>query len=106
MARANRFQCPQPNRPAQTTRRPQRANHRNSMAALTERDKRTIRLASIGIGIYLVLFFGVTGWKKLERKRADYQTLLAKVRKEESDARDYETRILLFEKYRDLYRLD
>jgi len=76
------------------------------MPALTDRDKRTISLAAIGIAIYLVLFFGVTGWKKLERKRADYQLLLTKVRKEESDARDYETKILLFEKYRDMYRLD
>jgi hypothetical protein len=76
------------------------------MPALNERDKRTIRLASIGIAIYLVLFLGWSGWKKLEGKRADYQRLLTKVRKEEQDTRTYETKVLFFQKYRDAYRLD
>src|SRR6476469_9977809 len=76
------------------------------MPALNERDKRTIRLASIGIAIYLVLFLGWSGWKKLEGKRAEYQRLLTKVQKEEQDARTYETKVLFFQKYRDAYRLD
>ena len=76
------------------------------MPAITERDKRTIRVAAIGIAIYLALFFGVRGWKKLEGQRNDYQKLLAMVQREEQDAHTYENKVLLFEKYRDMYRLD
>src|SRR5438552_4120268 len=76
------------------------------MPAITERDKRTIRIASVGIAIYLVLFFGLKAWKKLEGRRDDYQRLLTKVQKEEQDVRAYENKVLLFAKYRDAYRLD
>jgi hypothetical protein len=76
------------------------------MAAITARDKRTIRIASIGLAIYLALFFGVGGWKKLEAKRNDYQQLLAKAQREEQEVRAYENKVLLFQKYRDAFRLD
>jgi len=53
-----------------------------------------------------VLFFGVTGLKKLEAQRVNYQKLVAKVQREEQDLRAYENRVLLFQKYRDAYQLD
>jgi hypothetical protein len=76
------------------------------MPNITEKDKRTIRIAVIGIAIYLAFFFGVRGWKKLEAQRTDYKRLLEKVQREEQDAHAFENKVLLFEKYRDAYRLD
>lgn len=76
------------------------------MAAITERDKRTIGLAAAGISIYLALFFGVRGWKRLESQRNDYQLLLGRVQREEQEARAYENKVLLFQKYRDAWRLE
>jgi len=76
------------------------------MPAMTEKDKRTIRFAAIGLTIYLVLFFGVRGWKNLEKQRAGYQQLLTRVQSEEQSVHAYENKVLLFEKYRDSYRLD
>lgn len=46
------------------------------MSTLTDRDKKVIRVAAIGIGIYLVLFFGYGAWAKLDKRRADYQALV------------------------------
>jgi hypothetical protein len=76
------------------------------MPAITERDKRTIRIAAIGLAVYLVVFFGFKGWKRLEAQRTGYRQLLAKVQREEQELRAYENKVLLFEKYRDAYRLD
>lgn len=76
------------------------------MPQLTERDKRTIRLASIGIAIYLVLFFGFKGWRKLETGRANYRELLAKAQREQLATEAAENRVLLFEKLKDTYHLD
>ncbi len=42
------------------------------MRALTDREKRTVRLAVAGIAIYLVLFFGLRVGKALSRERHDY----------------------------------
>ena len=76
------------------------------MPAITERDKRTLRLAGIGIAIYLALFFGVRGWKGLEARRTSYQQLVTQVQREEQAAHAYENKVLLFQKYRDAFRLD
>ena len=76
------------------------------MPALSERDQRTIRIAAIGIAIYLGIFFGIRGWKRLEARRTNYRQLLERVQREEQAARVYETKVMLFEKYRDAFRLD
>jgi hypothetical protein len=76
------------------------------MPALTDRDKRTIRVAAIGISIYLALFFGVRGWRRLEAQRTSYRQLVEKVSRDEQEVRAYENRVFLFEKYRDFYQLD
>lgn len=73
---------------------------------ITDRDKRTIRIASIGLAIYLVLFFGFRAWKGLEQSRAGFQTLVKKVESEQIKAREQENDLLRFEKLRDEYRLD
>ena len=76
------------------------------MASISETDKRTMRLAAIGIAIYLVLFFGFKGWRRLEKGRAGYHELIAKVQTEEQSARRQENEVMLFEKLSEAYRFD
>ena len=73
---------------------------------LTEKDKRTIRFASIGLAIYLVLFFGLRGWKRLEQERREFQDLVRKVEREQLEARRQENDLLQFEKLSAAYHLD
>jgi len=68
------------------------------MAPLSQRDKRTIRIAAVGILIYLVLFYGVGGWKRLETIRSDYTALLQKAQTARLKMERYENKILFIEK--------
>jgi hypothetical protein len=76
------------------------------MPPLTARDKRTIRYAAVGIAIYLVAFIGFKSWRKIESNRKDYTQLIARVAHEQQQIRDYENKVLLFEKLSELYRID
>jgi hypothetical protein len=76
------------------------------MAPLTERDKKTVRLAAIAIAVYLVFFFGFKGWRKLENGRANYQQLLTRLQREQQETRTAENKVLLYEKLKEAYRLD
>jgi len=42
---------------------------------LTDRDRRTVRLATLGLGLYLALFFGFKVWGSLRGRRAEYAQL-------------------------------
>ena len=76
------------------------------MATLTAREKRTIRIAAIAIAIYLLLFFGFRGWKRMEAGRAEYERLAQEAEKVRRELPPYENRVLLFEKLSEAYQLD
>lgn len=76
------------------------------MQNLTERDKRTIRLAAVGIIIYLVLFSGVKVWKAMEARRAEYQRLLTKSQSIKNELLPYENKVLLLEKLKANLKLE
>ena len=57
------------------------------MRALTEREKKTVRLAAIGLVGYLVIFYGFKGWNALRDREAHVEQLRL-------DASLLETRIL------------
>lgn len=67
---------------------------------ISERDQRTLRFAGIGIALYLVLFYGVLGWKKLEARRASYEQLKRDAQGVAQMMDPYETKLLLIEKLR------
>lgn len=67
---------------------------------LSQRDKRTLRLGGIAIAAYLVLFYGLVGWRQLEAQRADYQRLVSEARNMKQMLDPYETKLLLIEKLR------
>ena len=73
---------------------------------MTERDKKTIRFATIGVVIYLVVFGGFKMWRTGASRQDDYQTLVRKADRLQEEVRAIENRALLFEKLSELYAFD
>jgi len=76
------------------------------MRALTDHERRTIRFAAVGIGIYLVLFFGLRGGKYFEKKRSEYHQLLRNAQTLKLELQPYEEKFLVVKKLMDASRLD
>ncbi|MDB6110098.1 MAG: hypothetical protein JWR69_1848 [Pedosphaera sp.] len=76
------------------------------MPAMTVREKRTVRIAAVGIAIYLALFCGVRSWKYVEARRSDYRRLVAEAQSLKEELRPYETKILLTTKLMETFHLD
>ena len=76
------------------------------MRNLTPREQHLIRYGSIGLAIYLVLFFGFHVWRMFEKKRADYKDLVAQARSLKSEIEAYQTRVLVAEKLMKEYQVD
>jgi hypothetical protein len=73
---------------------------------MTERDKKTIRIAAIAIVIYLAAFGGFKMWRKGASGRDDYQTLVHKAERLQEEVRADENKALLFDKLSELYGFD
>ena len=76
------------------------------MRALSNQEKRTIRYASIGIGIYLVLFGGYAGWGALHQRTAAYQQLLTTAANLKQQLQPYDDRVLVAQKIMNQFQLD
>lgn len=76
------------------------------MRPLTNHEKRTIRLAAIGIAIYLALFYGARGWQWLERQRTQYQQWVLSAESIKRQLQPYENRVLLLEKLKKNFQFD
>lgn len=76
------------------------------MRALTPQEKRTIRLASIGIVCYLVLFFGLSGFNKLRARKADYDSLVSRAERMKNEIEPYQTKALIVAKLMDSFQMD
>lgn len=76
------------------------------MAPLTARDKRTVRIAGILVACYLALFYGARGWKHLEARRSEYQSLLQQAQNVKADLQRYENKVLLMEKLKKNSKLE
>jgi hypothetical protein len=78
----------------------------NRFQNLNEREKRLVRFAAIGIGVYLALFGGFEIWKSLDTGREDYRQL-----GEEADALrqktlPYQEKVPLVQKMMDDFHMD
>jgi hypothetical protein len=73
---------------------------------MTERDKKIVRVASVGILIYLAAFGGIKMWKSGGAGRDDFQTLVKKVEQLQLEVRAQENKALLFEKLSAEYKFD
>jgi hypothetical protein len=74
--------------------------------SLTDREKRTVRIAGIAIAIYLVLFGGFELWKFFDQKRADYRQLAQEARDLRQHALPYRDKVLVVKKLMDEFHLD
>ena len=63
------------------------------MRTLTDQEKRTIRFASVGIGIYLAVFLGFKVWRFFEKQRADYRQLVAEAQNLKLEVNRYDAKI-------------
>jgi len=73
---------------------------------MTTREKRTVRFASIGIGIYLALFGGYKAWQFLEKKRADYNQLVVEAGDLKTEIKRYDDKIAVVKKLMERFHLD
>ncbi|MEI9863344.1 MAG: hypothetical protein WDN00_02055 [Limisphaerales bacterium] len=75
------------------------------MRPLTDREKRTVRFAGIGIAIYLALFGGLQIWKYFEKKRSDYQQLVLEAQNLRQQVQRYQDKVLVVKKLMDDFRM-
>jgi hypothetical protein len=76
------------------------------MANLSQREKRTVRIAGLGLAAYLILFCGFQAWRALEARRATYEQMLIDARRVAAEVVPYENRVLLTEKLKRSFRFD
>ena len=76
------------------------------MRTLTPQEKRTIRIAGVGIAIYLALFCGFKVWQFFERQRADYRKLLVEADDLKREVKRYEGKIAVTKKLMETFHMD
>ncbi len=76
------------------------------MRPLTNREKRTVRIGTVGIVIYLFLFGGVQGWNYFGKKRAEYQQLVQEAQGLRQQVQRYQERVAVIKKLMESSRLD
>src|SRR5215469_14229469 len=76
------------------------------MRKLTQREQRSIRYGSIGLGIYLLLFFALHVWKALEERRSDYKDLVQQAHSLKSEVENYQTKALVAQKLMEEYHVN
>ena len=78
----------------------------NRWHSLTDREKRTLRFAGIGIAIYLALFGGFEVWKYFENKRSAYLQLAQEARDLRQRTLPYQEKVVVVKKLMDYFHLD
>ncbi len=76
------------------------------MRTLTDREKRTVRLGALVMGIYLAIFCGWKAWNFLEAKRADYQKLVAQAKDLRLKIEPYGARVQTVTNLMDRFHMD
>lgn len=76
------------------------------MRPLTNQEKRTIRLGTILIGIYLLVFCGFQMWKSLEKRRVEYQQLVDDARNLRGQLQSYQDKALVTKRMMEDFHLD
>ena len=77
-----------------------------TLPALTDRDRRTLRYASIGLGVYLALFGGWQAFRFLVQRRAEYRQLLREATGLRLKYELYDARVTRLRRLMESFRLD
>ena len=73
------------------------------MRTMTDREKRLIRFATVGVAVYLALFFV---WKPLQKRRAEYLKLTSEAKALQDRIQPYADRAASVEKLMNTFQLD
>src|SRR5205814_5630243 len=76
------------------------------MPTLSERDKRTVRIAALGITVYLAVFFGARVWRFFDQSRRDYVQLVQEATMLKRHLEPYADKVLAVQKLMDQFHLD
>jgi len=76
------------------------------MRTLTAQEKRTVRLGTIGVAVYLLLFGGFKVWQLLASQRTEYRKLVMQAKGLEQQVRVYEGKILVVKKLMEEFHMD
>ena len=76
------------------------------MRTLTDREKRTIRIAAVGIVVYLLLFGGIQVWKYFAKQRAEYLQLVREAQALKQEVQVYQVKILTLKKLMEGFQID
>lgn len=76
------------------------------MRTLTEQEKRTIRIAGIGLAAYILLFGGYKGWQWMHARRVEYHKITTEAESLKQKIQPYENKALLVAKLMDNFHLD
>jgi hypothetical protein len=77
-----------------------------SLRRLTDREKRTIRIAGIGTAIYLALFGGYQVWTFLATQRSDYLKLVREAEAIKAELQVYQLKTQTLKKLMESFQLD
>lgn len=76
------------------------------MRALSQKEKRTVRLGAIVLGAYLILFGGFQIWNALAKRHSEYEQLLGESRNLRRKVTLYQTKSELIKKLMQGFRMD
>lgn len=76
------------------------------MRPLTPQEKRTIRVGTIAIGFYLLVFCGFQMWKSLEKRRVEYQQIVADAYNLRLQIQSYQDKALVVKRMMEDFHLD
>jgi hypothetical protein len=74
--------------------------------ALTDQEKRTIRIGAALAALYLALFFGKSVWKPFAARAADYQAQVAQARSMRQVVESYQDKVLVVKKLMEDFHMD
>jgi hypothetical protein len=78
----------------------------NHMRPLTDREKRTVRIAGVGIAIYLALFGAYQVWKLFENTRSEYRQLVVEAQNLRRQVQPYRDKAQVVKKLMESFRVD
>ena len=76
------------------------------MRTLTESEKRTIRIAAVGVAVYLGVFFGARVWRFFDTGRRNYVQLVQEARLLRQQLEPYADKVAATRKLMDHFRMD
>ncbi len=76
------------------------------MRSLTPHEKRTMRIAAVVLGAFLVLLCGQKAWKFLHARRTEYALLVKEAQSLRDEIKPYESKVAVISKLMESFHMD